>query len=126
MLILDIFAGRATTNEGRLQVKLAQLKYTLPRISGISNTSGRFGSAGVGMRGPGETKLEMDKRTIRENIAKLEKECFSSPWSEAGIRSELSNENAVFFTAKCQGETAGYMGMHTVLDECYIYLLLMR
>ena len=74
MLILDIFAGRATTNEGRLQVKLAQLKYTLPRISSISNSSGRFGSAGVGMRGPGETKLETDKRAIRENISKLEKE----------------------------------------------------
>ena len=74
MLILDIFAGRATTNEGRLQVKLAQLKYTLPRISSISNSSGRFGSAGVGMRGPGETKLETDKRAIKENITKLEKE----------------------------------------------------
>ena len=73
MLILDIFAGRAKTNEGRLQVKLAQLKYTLPRISGISGTSGRFGG-GVGMRGPGETKLELDKRTIRDNIVKLEKE----------------------------------------------------
>lgn len=54
------------------------------------------------------------------DIAKIEEECFSSPWSEEGIRSELSNENAVFFTAKCHGETAGYMGMHTVLDECYI------
>ena len=74
MLILDIFAGRATTNEGRLQVKLAQLKYTLPRLSSISNTSGRFGSGGVGMRGPGETKLETDKRAIRESILKLERE----------------------------------------------------
>ena len=74
MLILDIFAGRATTNEGRLQVKLAQLKYSLPRLSSISNTSGRFGSAGVGMRGPGETKLEMDKRAIRESITRLERE----------------------------------------------------
>lgn len=74
MLILDIFAGRATTNEGRLQVKLAQLKYTLPRLSSISNSSGRFGSGGVGMRGPGETKLETDKRAIRENILKLERE----------------------------------------------------
>ena len=74
MLILDIFAGRATTNEGRLQVKLAQLKYTLPRLSSISNSSGRFGSGGVGMRGPGETKLETDKRAIKENILKLEKE----------------------------------------------------
>lgn len=74
MLILDIFAGRATTNEGRIQVKLAQLKYNLPRLASISNTSGRFGSAGVGMRGPGETKIETDKRAIRENIVKLEKE----------------------------------------------------
>ena len=73
ILILDIFAGRATTNEGRLQVQLAQLKYTLPRISGISGTSGRYGSAGVGMRGPGETKLELDKRVIKENIYKLER-----------------------------------------------------
>ena len=74
MLILDIFAMRASTNEGRLQVKLAQLKYALPRISSISGSSGRFGSGGVGMRGPGETKLELDKRTIRDNISRLEKE----------------------------------------------------
>ncbi|MDR0850548.1 MAG: GTPase HflX [Christensenellaceae bacterium] len=73
ILILDIFAGRATTNEGRLQVQLAQLKYTLPRIAGISGTSGRYGSVGVGMRGPGETKLELDKRVIKENIYKLER-----------------------------------------------------
>lgn len=74
ILILDIFASRAISNEGRLQVQLAQLKYTLPRISGMSGTSGRFGSAGVGMRGPGETKLELDRRTIKENIFKLEKQ----------------------------------------------------
>ena len=74
MLILDIFAGRATTNEGRIQVKLAQLKYSLPRLSSISNSSGRFGSGGVGMRGPGETKIETDKRAIKENILKLEKD----------------------------------------------------
>ncbi len=74
MLILDIFAGRATSNEGRLQVQLAQLKYTLPRISGISGSSGRFGSGGVGMRGPGETKLELDRRTIKENVLKLERQ----------------------------------------------------
>ena len=73
MLILDIFAGRAKSNEGKLQVELAQLKYTLPRLSGISGTAGRFGG-GVGMRGPGETKLELDKRKIQENITKKEKE----------------------------------------------------
>lgn len=74
ILILDIFAGRAKTNEGKLQVELAQLKYTLPRLSGISGTSGRFGGAGVGMRGPGETKLELDKRAIKDKIVRLEKE----------------------------------------------------
>ncbi len=73
MLILDIFAGRAKSNEGKLQVELAQLKYTLPRLSGISGTAGRFGG-GVGMRGPGETKLELDKRKIQENIIKHERE----------------------------------------------------
>ena len=53
-------------------------------------------------------------------IAELEKECFSSPWSEAGLREELTNENAVFFTAKKADRVVGYMGMHCVLDECYI------
>ena len=73
MLILDIFASRASTNEGRLQVKLAQLKYSLPRVGSLSSASGRYGG-GVGMRGPGETKLEMDKRVIKDSIVKLEKE----------------------------------------------------
>ena len=73
-LILDIFAKRAISNEGKLQVELAMLKYYLPRLSGISGTSGRFGSGGVGMRGPGETKLELDKRKIRLQIQKLEEQ----------------------------------------------------
>ena len=73
-LILDIFAKRALSNEGKLQVELAMLKYYLPRLSGISGTSGRFGSGGVGMRGPGETKLELDKRKIKLQIQKLEQQ----------------------------------------------------
>lgn len=73
MLILDIFAGRAKSNEGKLQIELAQLKYSLPRLGAISGTAGRFGG-GVGMRGPGETKLELDKRKVQENIQKKEKE----------------------------------------------------
>ena len=73
-LILDIFAQRATTQEGKLQVELAQLKYILPRLSSIEGTSGRFGSAGVGMRGPGETQLETDKRIVRDRISRLSKE----------------------------------------------------
>ena len=74
MLILDIFAGRAKSSEGKLQIELAQLKYTLPRLSGISGSAGRFGSGGVGMRGPGESKLELDKRKIQDNMVKKEKE----------------------------------------------------
>lgn len=73
-LILDIFAQRATSNEGKLQVELAQAKYFLPRLSAISGSSGRFSSGGVGTRGPGETKLETDRRHLEENILKLEKE----------------------------------------------------
>lgn len=73
MLILDIFACRALSNEGKLQVELAQLKYNLPRLASIKGTSGRFGG-GVGMRGPGETKLELDKRIAQDNILKLERE----------------------------------------------------
>ena len=53
-------------------------------------------------------------------IAELEKECFSSPWTENGLIQELGNDNAIFFTAKKNGELIGYMGMHCVLDECYI------
>lgn len=69
-LILDIFAQRAKTREGILQVELAQLTYLLPRLSGSSSNLARLGS-GVGMRGPGETKLETDRRHIRGRIDEL-------------------------------------------------------
>ena len=69
MLILDIFAGRARTNEGKLQVELAQLKYSLPRLGAYLESSGRYGG-GVGMRGPGETKLELNRRMVEQNIQK--------------------------------------------------------
>lgn len=73
MLILDIFAARARTSEGKLQVELAQLKYSLPRLSGQGTALSRLGG-GIGTRGPGETKLESDKRHIRRRIQKLEEE----------------------------------------------------
>jgi len=66
-LILDIFAKRARTREGKLQVELAQLKYMLPRLVGASSALSRLGG-GIGTRGPGETKLEMDRRRIRTRI----------------------------------------------------------
>lgn len=73
MLILDIFAQRATSQEGKLQVEVAQLKYTLPRLAGLTGSFGRFGG-GVGMRGPGETKLELDRRVIENKIIEKMKE----------------------------------------------------
>ena len=72
-LILDIFAQRAKTKEGRLQVELAQYKYLLPRLSGMGLSLSRQGG-GIGTRGPGETKLESDRRHIRERINRLEEE----------------------------------------------------
>ena len=72
-LILDIFAQRAKTREGRLQVELAQYKYLLPRLSGMGKSLSRQGG-GIGTRGPGETKLESDRRHIRERIARLQNE----------------------------------------------------
>ena len=72
-LILDIFAQRAKTKEGRLQVELAQYQYLLPRLSGMGVSLSRQGG-GIGTRGPGETKLETDRRHIRERIARLEEE----------------------------------------------------
>ena len=73
MLILDIFAGRAVTNEGKLQVELAQLKYRLPRLMGIGASLSRLGG-GIGTRGPGETQLETDRRHIRRRIEKLQED----------------------------------------------------
>lgn len=72
-LILDIFAQRARTKEGKLQVELAQQKYRLPRLIGLGTALSRLGG-GIGTRGPGETKLETDKRHIRKRISYLENE----------------------------------------------------
>ena len=70
-LILDIFAARARSGEGKLQVELAQLKYSLPRLGGKGTSLSRLGG-GIGTRGPGETKLETDRRHIRRRIKSLE------------------------------------------------------
>ena len=72
-LILDIFARRARTREGKLQVELAQLNYLLPRLAGKGTMLSRLGG-GIGTRGPGETKLEMDRRRIRNRISSLRKD----------------------------------------------------
>jgi GTP-binding protein HflX len=72
-LILDIFARRAHSREGKIQVELAQLRYLLPRLSGRGEALSRLGG-GIGARGPGETKLETDRRRVRDRIAHLERE----------------------------------------------------
>ena len=73
MVILDIFAGRATTREGKIQVELAQLKYRSSRLIGMRSSLSRLGG-GIGTRGPGEKKLEIDRRIIRDRIAQLQRE----------------------------------------------------
>ncbi len=72
-LILDIFAQRAQSAEGKLQVELAQLKYLMPRLVGANDSMSRLMGGGVGGRGPGETKLEIDRRRVRERITMLER-----------------------------------------------------
>lgn len=73
VMILDIFAQRASTKEGKIQVELAQLKYRATRLTGLGNSLSKLGG-GIGTRGPGEKKLEMDRRLIRERISKLKRE----------------------------------------------------
>lgn len=73
VMILDIFASRAITKEGKIQVELAQLKYRSSRLTGLGKSLSRLGG-GIGTRGPGEKKLEMDRRLIRDRIAQLNKE----------------------------------------------------
>lgn len=73
LIILDIFAARASTSEGKIQVELAQLKYRLSRLTGLGISLSRLGG-GIGTRGPGEKKLEMDRRLIKTRIAQLNRE----------------------------------------------------
>ena len=73
LIILDIFANRASTNEGKIQVELAQLKYRQSRLVGLGKSLSRLGG-GIGTRGPGEKKLEMDRRLIKGRIAQLNRE----------------------------------------------------
>lgn len=86
LLILDIFAARASTNEGKIQVELAQLKYRQSRLSGFGISMSRLGG-GIGTRGPGEKKLEMDRRLIKSRIARLNQEL-----NEVKLHREVTRE----------------------------------
>ena len=119
-LILDIFASRAISNEGKLQVELAQLKYNLPRLSGISGTSGRFGGSGVGMRGPGETKLELDKRIAQNNILKLEREIEKIKQNRQ-VQHKARNQNQAFKVAIVGYTNAGKSTLLNLITKSSIY-----
>ncbi len=112
MLILDIFAGRAVTNEGKLQVELAQLKYRLPRLAGIGASMSRLGG-GIGTRGPGETKLETDRRHIRSRITKLEENLKELEKRRSFSRSRRKKDNVL--TAAMVGYTNA--GKSTLLNN---------
>ena len=88
-LILDIFAQRASTRDGKLQVELAQLKYVLPRLAQRDTSLSRL-TGGIGGRGPGETKLEMDRRRVRDRIARLERELVALRRQREGRRARRS------------------------------------
>lgn len=92
MLILDIFARHAVTGEGKIQVELAQLKYLLPRLTGMGSKMSRLGG-GVGTRGPGETKLETDKRHIYRRIDHLKEELSEVKKHRELLRSRRKKEN---------------------------------
>ena len=93
MLILDIFAGRARSAEGRLQVELAQLQYMLPRLTGQGAALSRQGG-GIGTRGPGETKLESDKRHIRRRLAAI-REQLEKVESQRKLRRERRRKDGI-------------------------------
>lgn len=92
LLILDIFAARANINEGKIQVELAQLRYRSSRLSGLGNALSRLGG-GIGTRGPGETKLEMDRRIIHERIGQLKHELEAVVTHRELTRSQRSRSN---------------------------------
>ena len=111
MLILDIFALHARTGEGKLQVELAQLKYTIPRLSGHGTEMSRLGG-GIGTRGPGETKLESDRRHIKRRIAALEEQIREMEKNRK-IQREKRDKSGIFRIA-----VAGYTnaGKSTLLN----------
>ena len=118
-LILDIFAQRARTNEGKLQVELAQLQYNLPRIMGKGLSLSRLGG-GIGTRGPGETKLEVDRRRIRDRIAYI-KECIGKVKSVRTLHRAGRNKASVPTVSLVGYTNAGKSTLLNTLTNSDIY-----
>lgn len=117
-LILDIFAQRAKTREGRLQVELAQYQYLLPRLSGMGKSLSRQGG-GIGTRGPGETRLETDRRHIRERISRLKQE-LKEVRRVRGVQRQLREKNSVPVVALVGYTNAGKSTLLNVLTDAGI------
>ena len=118
-LILDIFAQRARTNEGKLQVELAQLQYTLPRIMGKDLMLSRLGG-GIGTRGPGETKLEVDRRRIRDRIAFI-KDQIEKVKAVRSLHRSKRKKNNVFEVSLVGYTNAGKSTLLNTLTNSDIY-----
>ncbi len=119
MLILDIFAMRAKSGEGKLQVELAQLKYRLPRLRGMGTVMSRTG-AGIGTRGPGETKLETDRRHIHKRISALEAEIKEIKKHRELLRSRRKKDGVI--TAALVGYTnAGKSTLLNMLTDANVF-----
>lgn len=118
-LILDIFAQRARTNEGKLQVELAQLQYALPRIMGKGLMLSRLGG-GIGTRGPGETKLEVDRRRIRDRIAFI-KDQIEKVKAVRSLHRSKRKKNNVFEVSLVGYTNAGKSTLLNTLTNSDIY-----
>ncbi len=119
MLILDIFAMRAKSGEGKLQVELAQLKYRMPRLRGLGEQMSRTGG-GIGTRGPGETKLESDRRHIRRRITALEEEIEELAKHRELLRKRRTKDSVV--TAALVGYTnAGKSTLLNALTDADVF-----
>lgn len=128
MVILDIFAARALSGEGKIQVELAQLKYRLSRLAGIGASMSRLGG-GIGTRGPGETKLETDRRYIKERIAELNREAQDIRTHRELLRSQRSKKGTpvislVGYTNAGKSTILNYLSDAGVLAENKLFATL--
>lgn len=118
LLILDIFAARAVSGEGKIQVELAQLRYRASRLTGLGRSLSRLGG-GIGTRGPGEKKLEMDRRLIRERISRLKRDLRDVEKHRELIRSQR-RQSGMKVAALVGYTSAGKSSIENVLTDAGI------